>query len=434
MTWQEIYKEKTVSSEEALKHIEDNSRVIIGHAMGEPSYLLREMVRLKDNFKGLEMCSMVPGEAPYAAEGLSEHMRLNSMFLGATTRKAVERNEGDFTPCFFFEAPKTYTKGTLKGDVALVTVSKPDKHGYCSFGVSIDFTKAIAENAKLVIAQVNSKMPRTHGDTFIHVSDIDYIVEHDEELLQLPAPKITEVEKNIGKYCASLIKDGDCLQLGIGAIPDAVLQFLTDKKDLGIHSEMISDGVMHLMKAGVINNKAKNFHNRRVVVTFLMGSKEFYDFVDDNPAFEMYPVDYVNDPRVISQNDNMVCINSCMQVDLLGQVVSGSIGLRQFSGVGGQVDFVRGAAWSKGGKNIIAMPSTVKGKASKIVPFITEGSSVTTSINDVDYIITEYGIAQLKGRSLRERASRLIAIAHPDFRAELAEEYERRFGEKWQAK
>ena len=312
----------------------------------------------------------------------------------------------------------------------MVTLSAPDKHGFCSFGISVDFTKTIAENAKIVIGQVNKYMPRTHGDSFIHISDIDFLVEHDEPLVELPKPHIGEVESKIGEYVASLVNDGDCLQLGIGAIPDAALQFMKDKKDLGIHSEMISDGVMDLMKAGVITNKKKNFHNRRTVVTFLMGTKDLYDYVDDNPFFEMYPVDYVNDPRVVSQNDNMVCINSCIQVDLTGQVVSGSIGPRQFSGVGGQVDFVRGAAWSKGGRNIIAMPSTVKGKMSKIVPVITEGSSVTTSINDVDYIITEYGIAKLGSKSLNERARALINIAHPDFREELAKAYEERFHEK----
>ena len=429
MDWKKIYQERLVSAEEALSHVKSGDHVALGHALAEPTYLLEEMVRLKDNYKNVKFSGLVPGKAPYAAEGLGEHFRTCSMFLGASTRKAVERGDGEFIPRFFYEVPRTYRED-WPVDVAMVTLSAPDKHGFCSFGISVDFTKTIAENAKIVIGQVNKYMPRTHGDSFIHISDIDFLVEHDEPLVELPKPHIGEVESKIGEYVASLVNDGDCLQLGIGAIPDAALQFMKDKKDLGIHSEMISDGVMDLMKAGVITNKKKNFHNTRTVVTFLMGTKDLYDYVDDNPFFEMYPVDYVNDPRVVSQNDNMVCINSCIQVDLTGQVVSGSIGPRQFSGVGGQVDFVRGAAWSKGGRNIIAMPSTVKGKMSKIVPVITEGSSVTTSINDVDYIITEYGIAKLGSKSLNERARALINIAHPDFREELAKAYEERFHEK----
>ncbi len=429
MDWKKIYQEKLVTAEEALKHIKSGDHVALGHALAEPNYLLEEMVRMKDLYENVTISGLVPGKAPYTAEGLGKHFRTKSMFLGGPTRKAVERGDGEFVPCFFNEVPLTY-KERWPVDVALVTLSAPDKHGYCSFGISVDFTKTIAENAKIVIGQVNSRMPRTHGDTFIHISDVDFLVEHDEELIELPAPVIGEVESKIGEYIASMVKDGDCLQLGIGAIPDAALMFMQDKKDLGIHSEMISDGVMNLMEAGNITNKMKNFHNRRAVVTFLMGSRKLYDYVDDNPMFELYTVDYVNDPRIVSKNDNMVCINSCIQVDFMGQVVSGSIGTRQFSGVGGQVDFVRGALWSKGGRNIIAMPSTVKGKASKIVPLITEGSAVTTSINDVDYIITEYGIARLASKSINERARALINIAHPDFRAELAEEYEKRFGEK----
>lgn len=429
MDWKKIYQDRLVTAEEALKHIKSGDRVGVGHALAEPTYLLEEMVRMKDLFKNVEISGLVPGKAPYAGEGLYDHFKSKMMFLGTATRKAVERGEGEFIPCFFNEVPITYRE-RLPVDVALITLTPPDKHGYCSVGISCDFTKTLADTGKIVIAQINKHMPRTHGDTFVHVSDVDFFVEHDRELMELGAPVIGEVESEIGRNIASMVKDGDCLQLGIGAIPDAALQFMQDKKDLGIHSEMISDGVMNLMEAGVITNKRKNFHSGKTVVTFLMGSKKMYDYVDDNPSFLFYPVDYVNDPRVIMQNDNMVCINSCIQVDLQGQVVSGSIGLRQFSGVGGQVDFVRGALWSKGGRNIIAMPSTVKGKVSKIAPFITEGSSVTTSINDVDYIVTEYGIAKLASKSLQERAAALINIAHPDFRAELAEEYERRFGHK----
>lgn len=427
MDFEKIYRNRLMTAEQALSNIKSGDRVGVAHAMAEPEYLLNEMVRLKDNYKNVEFTGLVPGSAPYAAEGLAEHFRPKMLFLGTPTRKAVERGDGEFVPCFFKDAPRTFRED-LPVDVALVTVTPPDKHGYCSLGISCDFTKTFADTAKIVIAQVNKHMPRTHGDNFIHVSDIDCIVEHDEEIRQLPPPEITEVESRIGSYIASMVNDGDCLQLGIGAIPDAALQFMTHKKDLGIHSEMISDGVMNLMLSGNITNKKKNLHKGKTVVTFLMGTRKLYDYVDDNPSFLLYPVDYVNDPRVIMQNDNMVCINSCIEVDLQGQVVSGSIGLRQFSGVGGQVDFVRGALWSKGGRNIIAMPSTAKGKISKITPFITEGSSVTTSINDVDYIVTEYGIAKLGAKSLPERAIALINIAHPKFRDELAEEFQRRFG------
>lgn len=423
-----LYRSKLVTAEEALRHIKSGDRVGVGHAMAEPSYLLEEMVRLKERYRNVEITGLVPAKAPYAAEGLSEHFVSKMLFLGAPTRKAVERGDGEFVPCFFKDAPRTYRED-LPIDVGLVTVTPPDRHGYCSLGISCDFTKTFAEHAKIVIAQVNRYMPRTHGDSFIHISEIDYMVEHHEPLIELPPPTITEVESRIGKHIASMVRDGDCLQLGIGAIPDAALLFMTDKKDLGIHSEMISDGVMKLMKAGVINNKRKTLHPGKTVVTFLMGTRELYDFVDDNPSFLLYPVDYVNDPRVIMQNDNMVCINSCIEVDLQGQVVSGSIGLRQFSGVGGQVDFVRGALWSKGGRNIIAMPSTAaKGTVSKITPFITHGSSVTTSVNDVDYVVTEYGIAKLGAKSLPERAIALINIAHPNFRESLAQEFRRRYG------
>jgi 4-hydroxybutyrate CoA-transferase len=312
--------------------------------------------------------------------------------------------------------------------VLLAQLSPPDEHGYCSFGISNDYTKPAAECADIVIAQINRNMPRTFGDCFIHVSELDYIVEADMQVIELAPPEITNVEKAIGENCASLIHDGDTLQLGIGAIPDAVLLFLKEKNDLGIHSEMISDGVVTLAEAGVINNKKKVLHNGKFVISFMMGTRKLYDFVDNNPAICMMPIDYVNDPVVIAQNVNIVSINSCVQVDLMGQVCSESIGLRQISAVGGQVDFVRGANMAKNGRTIIAMPSTAAGgKVSKIVAFLDQGATVTTSRCDVNYVVTEYGIAQLKGQTLRERARRLIEIAHPDFRDSLKAEFEKRF-------
>jgi len=431
LDWREVYNQKVVTAEEAVKHIASGNRVVVGHACGEPSYLLDVMVANKEQYENVEIVHMVAmGKAEYCLPENRKHFRHNAIFVGGTTRKAVEEGRADFTPVYFHEVPKLF-KTTLPVDVALIQVSPMDEHGYCSFGVSSDYTKPAAEEAKMVIAQVNKEMPHTMGDNFIHISDIDFVVEHDAPLIELPNPKIGDIEREIGRHCASLINDGDTLQLGIGAIPDAVLSFLGDKKDLGIHSEMFSDGVLGLVDKGVINNKKKTFKKGKFIVTFLMGTKKLYDFVHDNPAVELYPVNFVNDPKVIMQNDNLVSINSCVQVDLMGQVASESIGIKQISGVGGQVDFVRGANMGNNGRAIMAMPSTVKGKVSKIVPLLDEGAATTTGRCDVDYVVTEYGVAQLKGRTLRERARALIKIAHPDFREELAKVFEERFHEKF---
>lgn len=431
MNVQELYKSKCVSAEEAVKHIKSGNRVVVGHACGEPSALVDAMVANKEQYENVELVHMVAmGKAEYCLPENEKHFHHNAIFVGGTTRKAVEEGRADFTPVFFHEVPKLW-KTTLPVDVALIQVSSMDEHGYFSFGVSSDYTKPAAEAAKIVIAQVNKEMPRTPGDNFIHVSDIDYLVECDRPIIELQPPKIGDIEREIGRYCASLIEDGDTLQLGIGAIPDAVLAFLGEKKDLGIHSEMFSDGILKLIEDGVVTGKAKSFMPGKLVVTFLMGTKKLYDWVNDNPAVYMAPVDFVNHPMVVCKNDNIISINSCVAVDLMGQVASESIGLKQISGVGGQVDFVRGAGMAKNGKAIMAMPSTVKGKASKIVAFLDEGAAVTTSRNDVDYVITEYGIAHLKGETLRERARQLINIAHPDFRDELKVEFEKRFHEKF---
>ena len=431
MNVQELYKSKCVSAEEAVKHIKSGNRVVVGHACGEPSALVDAMVANKEQYENVELVHMVAmGKAEYCLPENEKHFHHNAIFVGGTTRKAVEEGRADFTPVFFHEVPKLW-KTTLPVDVALIQVSSMDEHGYFSFGVSSDYTKPAAEAAKIVIAQVNKEMPRTLGDNFIHVSDIDYLVECDRPIIELQPPKIGDIEREIGRHCASLIEDGDTLQLGIGAIPDAVLAFLGEKKDLGIHSEMFSDGILKLIEDGVVTGKAKSFMPGKLVVTFLMGTKKLYDWVNDNPAVYMAPVDFVNHPMVVCKNDNIISINSCVAVDLMGQVASESIGLKQISGVGGQVDFVRGAGMAKNGKAIMAMPSTVKGKASKIVAFLDEGAAVTTSRNDVDYVVTEYGIAHLKGETLRERARQLINIAHPDFRDELKEEFEKRFHEKF---
>lgn len=431
MDWRSEYNSKLVTADEAVSKIKSDQRVVCGHAVGEPSLLLDTMVKNKDLYRNVEIVHMVPmGKAEYTKEEMRENFRHNAVFVGGPTRKAVENGNADYTPCFFYQVPELLKNLTV--DVALIQVSSPDEHGYCSFGVSNDYTKPATKLAGLVIAEVNEKMPRTYGDNFIHVSEIDFIVEHTHEMIELKPGEIGEIERQIGRNCASLIEDGSTLQLGIGTIPDAVLMFLEDKKDLGIHSEMISDGVVELVNKGVITNKLKTLHPGKIVVTFLMGTKKLYDFVNENPAVEMYPVDYVNNPLVIMKNYKMVSINSCVQVDFLGQVVSDSVGLKQISGVGGQVDFVRGATMAPDGKSIIAMPSTAAGgKVSKIVPFIDNGAAVTTSRNDVDYIVTEFGVAKLKGKTLRDRARALIEIAHPDFRNSLVEEYESRFKSKY---
>jgi 4-hydroxybutyrate CoA-transferase len=433
MDLKSIYESKLVSAEEAVKHIKSGNRVVVQHAAGEPLTLVDAMVKNKDAYKDVEIVHLVAlGKGEYTMPEMSGNFTHNALFVGASTRKSVNEARADFTPCFFSEVPKMFRENYLPVDVALIQVTPPDAHGFCSLGVSVDYTKGAAECAKVVIAQVNERMPRTFGDSLIHISEIDYIVEASEQILQINPPKITEIERAIGENCAKLVEDGSTLQLGIGAIPDAVLMFLKDKKDLGIHSEMISDGVLDLIEAGVITNKMKSIHKGKIVITFLMGTQRLYDFIDNNPMIEMYPVDYVNNPMVVAKNYKMVCINSCIQVDLMGQVCAESIGLRQFSGVGGQVDFGRGASMGENGKSIIAMPSTAAhGKVSRIVSLLDEGAAVTTSRNDVHYIVTEYGIANLKGKSLKERARALISIAHPDFRSALTQEWEKRFNCKY---
>ena len=433
MNWKETYKSKVVSSKLAADKIKSGNRVVTAHACSEPIDVIEAMIANKENYRDVEIVHMVSlGKGEYAKPGMEPHFHHNALFVGGSTRDAIAEGRADYTPCFFYKVPELFKLGKLPVDVAIIQVSTPDDHGFCSYGLSNDYTKPATESAKLVIAEVNTLMPRVMGDNFIHVSDIDYIVETSNPIIELKAAKIGDVEKTIGENCATLIEDGSTLQLGIGAIPDAVLLFLKDKKDLGIHSEMISDGVVELVEAGVITNKMKTLQPDKIVVTFLMGSKRLFDFADNNPMISMHSVDYVNDPVVIMQNYKMVCINSCIQVDLMGQVVSESIGLKQFSGVGGQVDFTRGAAMAKGGKSIIAMPSTAsRGTKSRIVPLLDEGAAVTTSRNDIHYVVTEYGIAELKGKTLSERGRALIGIAHPNFREDLIKEWENRFKRKF---
>lgn len=427
MSWQENYTKKLTTPAEAVKHIQSGNRVVIAHAVSEPVALVNAMVDNATAYENVEIVHLVAmGECNYCNPSMEKHFRHNSLFLGSKARKAIAEGRGDFTPVFFHEVP-ALLKEKLQPDVTLLQLSPPDKHGYCSYGLSVDYTKPSAECSKLVIAQINKNMPRTCGEAYVHVDDLDIIVECDEPIIELQPPVLGEIEKAIGRNVASLVNDGDTLQLGIGAIPDAVLGSLGHKKDLGLHTEMFSDGAVDLIRSGVITNKRKNFHTGKSVATFLMGTKKLYDYVDGNPEVEMLPVNYVNDPRIACQNDNLVAINSCIEVDLMGQVVSDSVGLRQISGVGGQVDFVRAANMSRGGRCIMAMPSVAKNGNSKIAAFIENGAAVTTSRFDVDYVVTEHGVAQLRGKTLRDRASALIEIAHPDFRDSLKAEYESRF-------
>lgn len=431
MSWEIEYQSKLTDADKALDLVCSGDRVVIGHACGEPSYLVNTMVSKAEQYENVEIVHMVAmGKAEYAQPGMEKHFRHNALFVGGTTRKAVAEGRGDYTPCFFYRIPALFTNGSLPVDVAMVQATPPDEDGNMSLGISIDYSLPAARAAKKVIVQVNRNLPRTYGDSCINVSaeNIAAIVEHDAPIIELAPPKIGEVEKAIGANCAKLIEDGDTLQLGIGAIPDAVLLFLKDKKNLGIHSEMFSDGVVELVEQGVINNTKKKTHVGKFVANFLMGTKRLYGFVDNNPDVEMYPVDYVNNPLVAMKEDNLVSINSCVQLDLMGQAASESVGYTQISGVGGQVDFIRGASMAKNGRSILAFPSTAaKGTVSKIVPLLDEGAAVTTSRNDIDYAVTEYGIAKLAGKTLKDRARALIEIAHPDFRDGLKKVYEERF-------
>lgn len=429
MIWQEKYADKILTPQEAVGKIRDGQWVSFPYATAVPQVLMRELVAQKERFSDLHLFSVLAlGYGGYLAPECAGHFRLTTTFLGPSSRQALTEKNVEFMPCFFHQVPDLMGSEDVPLDIALAHVSVPDADGWCSIGISCDLP-ACAAAAKTVIAQVNDQMPRVNGEqNRIHVSEIDWLVPVSDPLPEaLPAP-IGETESQIGRNCASLVKDGDTLQLGIGAIPDAVMAFLGDKKDLGIHSEVIGDGLQALVESGVVNNSKKTLHPGKIVTTFLMGSKKFYDFVDNNPDLILFPVNYTNDPWTIARNDNMVSINSCIEVDMFGQVNAESMGLRQFSGIGGQVDFVRGAQMSRGGRSIIAMPSTAAGgKVSRIVPMLSPGAAVTTSRGDVHYIVTEYGVARMKGRTLRQRAEALIAISHPDFRESLTEEFRKRF-------
>ncbi len=430
MDWKTLYKERTMSAQEAVTHIRSGDRVINSHLVGAPLPIIDAMVSNYKAYEHVEISCMLTSDGqPYAQRQYAGHFRMNPWFIGKTSALALEGNYGDFTPSHFSEVPYLLHT-TMKPDVALIQVSPPDEEGYVSLGLSTDYSIVAARLARTVIAEVNQQCPRLHGDTKLHVSQIECFVETNREIPPAPVTAITEVEKAVGGYCAELVHDGDCLQMGIGAVPDALLGFLDNKKGLGIHSEIIGDGVQHLYARGVITGENKEIEKGKIVATSLYGTRTLLSCADNNPDFELYPVDYTNDVRVISQISNMVSINSCVEVDLTGQVCAEAIGTRQISGIGGQVDFVRGAKLSKGGRSIIACYSTAKGgTVSRIVSMFGAGTPVTTSRTDVDYVVTEFGIAPMRGHTLRDRARSLISIAHPDFRDQLKAEYKKLYGE-----
>ena len=421
MSWQNDYRDKLLTADEALTCVQSGMRVYIQPGCAEPETLVETLMRRAPYVYDVEIVHMMTlGAAPYVASDMAEHFRHNAMFIGGNVREAINEGRADYTPIYLSEIEQLFESGAMPIDVALIEVSPPDSHGFCSFGVGVDTTLTAAKCAKRVVAQVNAQMPRTYGDSFIHVSDIDVIVESTRPLCALEKTEPTELQVAIARNVASLIEDGAVLQTGIGGIPDAVLPLLMDRKDLGVHSELVSDGVIPLIEAGVINGARKNFKPRKVILGFALGSKELFEFVDNNPVFEFHPTAYTNDPLAIARNDNMVAINSALQVDLTGQVCSDSIGTFFYSGIGGQVDFLRGASRSKGGKPIIALPSTAKNDTvSRISPMLSPGAGVVTSRGLIRYVVTEYGVAFLHGKSIRERAKALIEIAHPKFREEL---------------
>jgi len=423
MIWSEEYRRKRMSAAQALESVNSGARVWIQSGCGTPSVLVDALVARAAELRDVEIIHMKTlGAADYTRPEYKGHFRHRGLFLGDNVREAVCDGRADYTPIFLSEIERLFETGALPLDVVLMQVSPPDAHGFVSLGTTVDCTLTLARYARIVIAEVNRQMPRTHGETNVHLSRISAVVESDRPLLELEAEHLTETHMRVGRNVAGLIPDGATLQTGIGGIAEAVLHCLGDKRDLGIHTELVPDGVVDLMEAGVINGERKTLHRGKAVVAFVLGSQKLFDFVNENPSFEFRPISYTNDPFVVAQNDRMVAINGALQVDLTGQVCADSIGTRPYSGFGGQIDFIRGAARSKGGVPIIALPATARGGSlSRIVPVLEPGAGVVTSRADVHYVVTEYGVAYLHGKSLRERALALIAIADPRFQAELEE-------------
>jgi acetyl-CoA hydrolase len=426
MDWSSQYRSRVVSADEAVEVIQSGNRLFMTGNVSVPQQLLAALVRRSAELEDVEICQALSiGPADYVSTAVEGHLRVNTLFISANVRKAVQEGRADFTPVLLSEFPLLFKTGVLPVDVAMIHVSPPDEHGFCSLGVEVGLTKSPAESAKIIIAEVNEQMPRTLGDSFIHVSRLTCIVPVNYPVAELPQGGQGEdpISEQIAGHIAGLIPDGATMQMGIGAIPDAVLNFLGDKRDLGIHSEMFSDGVVRLVEKGVITNSRKTLHQGKIVAGFVLGTESLYRWIDDNPLCEFHRQEYINDPFVIAQNDKMVAINSAIEVDLTGQVCADSIGPKFYSGVGGQLDFIYGASRSKGGIPVIALPSTATLRdgtlVSRVVPMLKQGAGVTTGRNHVHYVVTEYGVASLYGRTVRQRVRELINIAHPDFRCEL---------------
>ena len=419
--WLDQYREKLRSADEAVRLIGSGDRVYYGGNAAIPTGLVNALAARYQELTDVQLTHvLLIGEDPLSRPEMEGHFRHNSLFVGPADRAAVNSGRADYVPIFLHQIPRLFHEQIIPLDIAMVMVSPPDEHGFMSFGVETLAARAACQNATKVIVQVNERMPRVLGDTFLHVNRVDAIVEHDAPLPTLPPHEISDVERQIGGHIRGLITDGATIQMGIGGIPDAVFESLAGLKDLGIHTEMLSDGAMNAINAGIVNGQKKTLHPGKVVITFALGSDELYDFLDNNPEIEAHPVDHVNDPFIISQNENMIAVNSAIEVDLTGQVCSDSIGPRIYSGFGGQVDFIRGAARAKNGKPIIALPATAQGgKMSRIVPFLKQGAGVVTTRADVHYVITEYGVAHIFGKNLRERTQALISIAAPEFHDDL---------------
>jgi acetyl-CoA hydrolase len=426
MDWNSVYKSRITTAQEAVQVIKSGMRIFLTGNVSVPQQALGALVEHAPNLHDVEICqALTIGPADYVNPGMEKHLRVNTLFISHNVRKAVQEGRADFTPVLLSEFPLLFKRGVLPVDVAMIHVSPPDEHGFCSLGVEVGLTKSPAESAKIIIAEVNQQMPRTLGDSFIHVSRLNHIIP-----VNYPIPEMamsdegnSAVVEKIAGYIAELIPDGATMQLGIGAIPDAVLKYLRNKKDLGVHSELFSDGVIDLVNEGVLTNARKTLHPGKIIAGFMLGTRNLYAWADDNPLIEFHRTEYVNDPFVIAQNERMVAINSAIEVDLTGQVCADSIGPKLYSGVGGQLDFIYGASRSKGGVPIIALPSTTTLRdgtpVTRIAAMLKSGAGVVTSRNHVRYVVTEYGVADLYGKTIRQRAQQLINVAHPDFRADL---------------
>jgi len=421
--WKEKYKEKIGTAAAAMKLIKPGNSIFIGTGCAQPQHLVNALVEHSSHIYDAHIIHLLTmGAAPYADEKFREKFKMNTFFIADNVRGALRRGIGDYTPIFLSAIPSEFDSGKIPIDVALISVTPPDENGLCSFGVSVDIVKSAAANARYIIAQVNSKMPRTFGDSFIHVNRLDMMVPHDEDIIEVTVSESSQTLQRIGQNIARLVEDGSTIECGIGSIPQVLAEFLKDKKDLGIHTEMFSDWIIDLIECGAITCAKKTLNRGKVVASFCMGTRRLYDYINNNPFFEFYPTEYVNNPNIISQHEKMVGINVGLEIDLTGQVCADSLGYHFYSGIGGQVDFIRGAAQSRGGKAIIAMPSTAKkGAISRIVPHLTEGAGVVTTRGDVHYVVTEYGVAYLHGKSIRERVLDLINIAHPKFRKKLTQ-------------